>query len=199
MQLCPEPQLAFGTQVQVYRQGMDNDNKNQVSADTHRRLAGLETARLAAGAGWGVVATAIMSAVMLTATGVGISPMPKPIPAALVSHTLGLAPSPLLAALAILAHFAYGTVAGAVLAGLVRKVTVWHGIGYGVALWALMDLAWLPYVGWGLFGSAITPKIAVATLVLHLIYGLMLGLLLDRRHGRTGDFRRKTPQTSSSR
>lgn len=178
---------------------MDNDNNYQISAATHKRMARLETARLAAGAGWGAVATAIMSAVMLAATGVGISPMPKPIPAALVSHTLGLAPNPLLVVLAVLAHFAYGAAAGAVLAGLVRKVTVWHGIAYGVALWALMDLAWLPYLGWGLFGSAITPKIAVATLVLHLVYGIMLGLLLDRRRGQTGHSRPSTPQASGSR
>lgn len=33
----------------------------------------------------------------------------------------------------------------------------------------------------GLFGTAITPAIAVATLVLHLIYGATLGWLLDLR------------------
>ncbi len=33
----------------------------------------------------------------------------------------------------------------------------------------------------GFFGLAITPRIAVATLVLHLVYGFTLGWLLDRK------------------
>lgn len=47
-----------------------------------------------------------------------------------------------------------------------------------------MGLAWLPYLGWGLFGTGITAKIAAATLLLHLVYGTTLGLLLDRGRAR---------------
>jgi hypothetical protein len=137
--------------------------------------------RLAIGAGWGAVATVAMSVVMIAGVATGISPMPKPIPVALVARTLGGGlPMPALIALGALAHLAYGATAGAVLAGVVRRVSVATALGYAVALWALMDLVWLPYLGWGLFGTAITPKIAAATLVLHLVYGLTLGLLLDR-------------------
>ncbi len=140
----------------------------------------LDLRRLVAGTGWGLLATVAMSVVMLAATATGVSPMPKPIPAALVSHTLGALPQPGMVALAATAHLAYGAVAGAVLAGLVRRVSVWAGAAYGVVLWALMGLVWLPYLGWGLFGTALTPKIAVGTLVLHLVYGITLGLLLGR-------------------
>lgn len=147
--------------------------------------------RLAAGAACGAVATLAMSAVMLAGVAAGVSPMPKPIPAALVAHTLGSLPRPALMALAALAHLGYGATAGAVLAGVLRRVTVSKGIGYGVGLWALMGLAWLPYLNWGVFGIAITVKIAVATLLLHLIYGLTLGLLLDR--ARTGQPTPATP------
>lgn len=139
--------------------------------------------RLITGAIWGLVATVAMSVVMLVGTATGVAPMPKPIPAALVSHTLGLSEGPLLMLLAALAHLGYGALAGAALAGLVRRVNVWIGLGWGAVLWALMGLVWLPYLGWGLFGTAVTPKIAVATLVLHLIYGLTLGLLLARKPG----------------
>ena len=52
-------------------------------------------------------------------------------------------------------------------------------------MWVLMGVVFLPVVGWGLFGTSITPQIAVATLVLHLVYGLTLGLLLDR--GKSGE------------
>lgn len=137
--------------------------------------------RLAVGAGWGAVATVVMSALMIAGVLSGISPMPKPIPVALVARTLGGGlPMPALIALGALAHLAYGATAGAVLAGLVRRVSVATALGYAVLLWALMDLVWLPYLGWGLFGTAINPKIALATLVLHLVYGLTLGLLLVR-------------------
>ncbi|GAA3731526.1 hypothetical protein GCM10022402_10290 [Salinactinospora qingdaonensis] len=121
---------------------------------------------------------------MLAATATGLSPMPKPIPAALVSHTVGALPQPGLVALAAVAHLGYGATAAVLLAALARRVTVWHGLAGGVVLWALMGLAWLPYLGWGLFGTAITPRVAVATLVLHLVYGVVLGLLLDRRNKR---------------
>jgi hypothetical protein len=38
----------------------------------------------------------------------------------------------------------------------------------------------VPFLGWGAFGAAITPIIAVATLVLHLVYGATFGWLMDR-------------------
>lgn len=146
-----------------------------------RRRSGFSARRLGVGAGWGSVATLVMSVVMLAGTASGVSPMPKPVPAALVGHTLGGIPQPAVLVLAVLAHLTYGAIAGALLAGVVGRVTVWVGVGYGVALWAVMGLVWLPYLGWGLFGTAQKPQIAVATLALHLIYGLTLGLLLDRK------------------
>lgn len=138
------------------------------------------TRRAVLGAGWGVVATLAMSVLMIAGFATGIAPMPKPIPQALVVQTLGSVPKPALMGLAVLAHLAYGASAGAVLAVALRRVTVARAIGYGVMLWALMGLAWLPYLGWGLFGTGITAKIAAATLLLHLVYGTTLGLLLDR-------------------
>jgi hypothetical protein len=104
--------------------------------------------RLVVGAGWGVVATVVMSALMIAAMLGGFAPMPKPIPIALVARTLGGGlPMPALIALGALAHLAYGAAAGAVLAGLVGRVTVAKALGYAILLWALMDLAFLPYLG----------------------------------------------------
>ncbi|HEX3590636.1 MAG TPA: DUF6789 family protein [Pseudonocardiaceae bacterium] len=137
--------------------------------------------RLLTGAECGALATLAMSAVMLAGVATGVSPMPKPIPVALVSHTLGLSPGPALIVLAVVAHLAYGAGAGAVLAGLVDRIAVWHGVVFAAALWVVMGLVWLPYLGWGLFGTGLTPKIAGATLVLHLVYGLTLGALLARQ------------------
>ena len=142
--------------------------------------------RLAIGFGWGLVATLAMSILMIIAVATGLSPMPKPIPAAMVGKVMGGVvgegiPQPAIVALAVASHFAYGGFWGAVLAALTRPVTLWKGIGLGVILWLIMQLAVLPFLGWGLFGLAITPLIAVATLVLHLVYGATLGLLMDRQ------------------
>jgi hypothetical protein len=35
-------------------------------------------------------------------------------------------------------------------------------------------------LGWGAFGTAETPAIAAGTLVLHLIYGVVVGWTIDR-------------------
>lgn len=145
----------------------------------------METKRLTAGFGWGVVATIAMSALMILGVVTGLSPMPSPIPEAIVNKALELfgvgLPGPLIMLLAAGAHLSYGGVSGAILAALARPVTVWKGLGWGVLLWLVMQVAVFPFLGWGLFGVAITPRIAVATLVLHLVYGATLGLLMDRR------------------
>lgn len=141
----------------------------------------MERSRVLAGFWWGVVATLAMSVVMIAATITGLSPMPAPIPAALVTQVFGPGlPKPAMMLLAALSHLAYGGVWGAILAGAVRPVTIGKGLLLGVILWLVMQVVVLPYLGWGAFGFAITPRIAIATLVLHLIYGAVLGWVVDR-------------------
>ena len=61
------------------------------------------------------------------------------------------------------------------LAAVTRPVIVWKGVALGTALWLIMQILWLPFVDRGFFGTAHTPMIAIATLVLHLIYGRWAG------------------------
>ncbi len=130
------------------------------------------------GFGSGILATLVMTAVMFIGRGTGLSPMPQPIPVALAVRVLGYAPPmPLLLTVGLTAHLLYGGAAGAILWRLARRVTLVLGLGWGLILWVLMGLLALPFLGWGLFGSALTPKIAVATLLLHLVYGGTLGAL----------------------
>lgn len=118
---------------------------------------------------------------MMIAVVSGLSPMPQPIPKAVVAHLFGSGvPKPMLMILAIGLHLGYGGLFGAILAQSAEPVTIGTGLVFGVALWALMQVTFLPFLGWGFFGTAITPKIAVATLVLHLVYGGVLGWALDR-------------------
>lgn len=131
--------------------------------------------------GWGVVATAVMSLLNLVGVATGVSPMPKPVPAALLGKLgAGALSMPTMMTLAMGAHLAYGGLWGGLLATWVRPVTIKAGLMLGAGLWLLMQLVVLPFLGWGVFGKAVTPVIAVATLVLHLIYGMVLGGLLTR-------------------
>lgn len=141
----------------------------------------MDTNRTVRGFGWGVAATVVMSAFMLVATVTGASPLPEPIPAAIAKGVLGEGrPAPLIMGFAILTHLGYGGVWGAVLAAAVRPITLGRGLMLGIGLWGLMQIVVLPLLGWGLFGSVISLQVAVATLVLHLIYGGTLGWGMDR-------------------
>lgn len=125
----------------------------------------------------GVVATVAMSVVMIAATVTGLSPMPEPVPKAIASMLWGSgAATGLVLATAVVAHLGYGGFWGGMLAAFGDARSYGEGIALGVGLWILMGLVVLPVLGWGLFGTGITPRIAVATLVLHLIYGATLPL-----------------------
>ncbi len=139
------------------------------------------SARLWRGFGWGVLATIAMSIPMMIGMATGVAPMPEPIPKALVTLVFGDGlPTPLVMVLAAGSHLGYGGVFGAVLSAWVPDAGLKEGLILGGLLWLVMELAVLPVLGWGVFGTAITPKIAVATLVLHLIYGATLGWGLRR-------------------
>ncbi len=108
--------------------------------------------------------------------------MPKPVPLAIVAKIFGKgSPMLLLMALAIIFHLSYGGFFGAVFTAVTQKVTIGKGLLLGLLLWFIMQIVVFPFLGWGFFGTAITPKIAVATLVLHLVYGATLGWLLTRK------------------
>lgn len=117
-----------------------------------------------------------MSVLMLVGMGTGAAPMPEPIPRAIVTAIFGSGlPQPAIVGLALIFHLGYGGLWGAVLVRAAPPVTVAKGLGLGALLWLLMQLVVLPLLGWGLFGTGVTPAIAGATLVLHLVYGFVLG------------------------
>ncbi len=121
-----------------------------------------------------------MSTLMLVGFLTGAAPMPRPIPEAVVSLVVGDVAPPIRMLSAVSAHLFYGGVFGALLAVTVDRMSARTGLALGVALWIAMGVVVLPLVGWGFFGVGVTPKIAAATLVLHLIYGGVLGWALDR-------------------
>lgn len=140
-----------------------------------------ETSYLKRGFLWGVAATVAMSILMLIGMGTGAAPMPEPIPRTIVTKLFGSGlPKPVVTGLALILHLGYGGFWGAVLNQWGPPVTVGKGLALGVFLWLVMQVVVLPLLGWGLFGTGITPAIAVATLTLHVVYGGVLGWGLAR-------------------
>lgn len=139
---------------------------------------------------------ALGSLVILVAMGVGIhgtgaAPFNLP-PSATFLKALGLPAQPL----AVLLHFGYGIAWAMILWAVFRdKTDIWRGIGVAVVVqWLLlMQLAYSPIIGWGVFGSEAgalppdaplaltsTAKYLVMTLLLHVVYGALNGWLIPR-------------------
>lgn len=136
------------------------------------------TGHIRTGMGWGIVATLSMSAFHLLAKWLGAFPAWPPTPAAVVRRLFGSGlPHPLIIVLAIAFHIAYGAFWGGTLWALARRVTIRKGIAMGIFLWLIMQLVVFPFLGWGVFASALNSKIAAAALVEHLVFGTVLGLL----------------------
>ncbi len=129
----------------------------------------------------GLAATFAMTVAMFFSMISKLSPMLPPIPGALAKWAFGALPKPAPMGIGIFAHFLYGGVAGLLFSFVLKeKVNILKGIGWGIFLWLTMQFIFLPILGWGVFGSAINPKIAVATLMLHLIYCSTLSWGLKR-------------------
>lgn len=125
---------------------------------------------------WGFFGTLAMTIIMITGTVLQMSPMPAPIPIAIAKWILGDLPKPILVIVGMLSHFVYGGMAGIIFSILLKDaVHLWKGLIWGIILWIGMQIIILPLLGWGFFGAEVSPKIAVATLILHLIYGGVLG------------------------
>jgi hypothetical protein len=124
--------------------------------------------------------------IMFGIHGTGIAPFNLP-PSAAFLEKLGLNSGPL----PLLVHFGYGATWSLVLVALYgRNTTVGKGLGLATGLWLVMMIGYSPLIGWGVFGfggaghqlSPTDPlylgspvKYVVATLVLHLIYGSIIG------------------------
>ncbi len=147
-------------------------------------------------AGFG--ATLILSFFMIAKSALGVMPAMNAI-ALLVhlSHNLiGTPPSPVVG---WILHFFIGSVLWGVLFGLLQSVLpgdrpVAKALCFSVVAWLLMMVILMPLAGQGLFAVKIGVMAAVATLVLHLIWGASLGLIYQWLQG-AGD---RTMESSRS-
>ncbi|MBS0536394.1 MAG: hypothetical protein JSR72_20270 [Proteobacteria bacterium] len=122
----------------------------------------------------GFVATVALSALMLMKSKMGVIPELDVI--AMLSRMMGNSPP----AVGCFAHFMIGTVVwGALFAWLNRHIPgdsyLTKGVVFGIAAWVVMMIGVMPMAGAGLFGMKFGVMAPMMTLVLHVIFGAVLG------------------------
>lgn len=121
----------------------------------------------------GLAATAVISLLMLMKTAMGLMPELNVI--SMLSSMMNSS-----AAMGWMAHFVIGTVAfGGLFALIESKLpggALWlKGVIFGIGAWVLMMLAVMPMAGAGVFGMTLGIGAPLMTLMLHAIYGAVLG------------------------
>lgn len=122
----------------------------------------------------GVVATAVMSALMLIKGAMGLMPQLDVIQ--MLSKMMGVSP-----AMAWVVHFGIGAMWGLLFALAYSVIpgasAVVKGMLLGAVAWLVMMLVVMPMAGVGLFGMKMGLMAPMMTLLLHLIFGAVMGLV----------------------
>ena len=122
----------------------------------------------------GTIATAVMTALL-----VGAPALSGHVPEVAARATAALRARPLLVLVALMLHFGYGALAGALFAAATDRVNVAAGLFFGLALWGVAVAVYAPLIGLG-FVAAHQPALAAIVLPAHLLYGATLGALAPR-------------------
>ena len=133
------------------------------------------------GIGAGLAATAVLSMIMVAKGMMGL--MPELDVIAMLSSMMNTPP-----AVGWVMHFMIGMLAwGLGFVAFYRFLPggsdISKGISFGIAAWVMMMLAIMPMAGAGLFGLKMGMPAPVMTLMLHVIYGAVLGLAYSKLGG----------------
>ena len=88
--------------------------------------------------------------------------------------------------LSLLSHFSYGAAAGVIYAALARNISpppLPAGIAFGLGVWAISYLGLLPAAGILRPATKHPPRRNALMLTAHVVWGSVLGLLVDRCRG----------------
>ena len=129
----------------------------------------------------GLAATVVLSMIMIAKGMMGL--MPELYVITMLSNMMGTAP-----VMGWAAHFMLGVIVwGAGFAVLFKMIpgssSGSKGIVFGIAAWLMMMLAIMPMAGAGIFGLKMGMMAPVMTLVLHAIFGAVLGFVYGRLGG----------------
>ena len=127
----------------------------------------------------GFIATVVLSAMMVIKGMMGV--MPELDVAAMIGMMMGAS-----VAVGWIIHFMIGTIAWGGGFALLYDVipggsAVGKGIVFGVAAWLGMMIMIMPMAGAGFFGMNMGIMAPVMTLVLHIVFGAVLGLVYQSR------------------
>jgi uncharacterized membrane protein YagU involved in acid resistance len=127
----------------------------------------------------GFIATVVLSIFMIAKSSVGLLPQLTPIEDIVhVADRLTGMTLPL--PFGWIGHFVIGTVVWGIiyvaLQASLPGAPVVKGLIFGALAWLAMMIFFMPLAGHGLFALSLGPPATVATLVLHLIYGAVLGV-----------------------
>lgn len=126
--------------------------------------------------GTGIATAVILSLVMVPAFKAGISPLPAPLGLAFARVVLGDVPLPV----GLLFHVLYVTFWSVLYVVFFNRRTLLNALWLALGLWVAVLVIFFPVVGWGFFGLSVGPKLAVASLVPHLLFGIVLWGLCRR-------------------
>ena len=126
----------------------------------------------------GFVATAVLSMIMVAKGMMGLMPELNVI--VMLSAMMDSAPI-----LGWIAHFMIGMLAWGVgfvfVSGILPgKSHLTRGINFGIAAWVMMMLVIMPMAGAGLFGLNMGVMAPAMTLMLHVIFGAVLGFVYGK-------------------
>ncbi len=129
----------------------------------------------------GFIATVVLSIFMVLKMKMGLMPELNAIKM-LTTMAHGMLGTPATPLVGWAMHFMIGTVVWGVLFALIGKALpgssyLTKGLSFGVLAWVLMMVMVMPMAGAGFFGLSLGIMAPVMTLMLHLIYGAVLGLL----------------------
>jgi hypothetical protein len=120
--------------------------------------------------GIGIATAVLLSLIMVPAFKFGISPFPKPPSLAFAEVLLGEVPL----SVGLLFHVAYVAFWSVVFIAFFQRPTLISAMGLALALWVVVLVVFFPVVGWGFLGLGVSPKLIVASLVPHVLFGVVL-------------------------
>jgi hypothetical protein len=146
----------------------------------------MDVNRIKSGVTAGFVATVILSILMMAKSALGFAPELNPIKD-IVTVADAITGAQLPPVMGWLGHFVIGAgVWGALYAWFEPSLPgspVVKGLLFAVVAWLAMMIVFMPLAGHGFFGMTEGPIAAIATLVLHLAYGAVLGVVYASQSG----------------
>jgi hypothetical protein len=132
----------------------------------------------------GFIATVVLSVLMVMKMMMGVMPDLNAIKM-MTTMAHGMLGTPAVPIVGWVMHFMIGTVLWGVLFAVIGKSLpgsgyVSKGLFFGVLAWVLMMVMVMPMAGAGFFGLSLGMMAPVMTLMLHLVYGAVLGGLYGK-------------------